>query len=37
MAMSVPGAHGDADIRGGQSGRVIDAIARHADDGGPLP
>ena len=26
------GAHGDADVGGGERGRVVDAVARHGDD-----
>jgi hypothetical protein len=32
-ATSVPGtAHGDAEVRGAQRGRVVDAVARDRDD-----
>ena len=32
MATSVPDAHGDADVGGGEGGGVVDAVAGHRDD-----
>ena len=37
MAMSVPGTHGNANIGGGQCGRVIDPVAGHGHNPTLLP